>query len=88
MSDTESKGIEKQLKELYLELKKEYPSLHSMSFDVATLNNGETELFGFYHIRNECEQWKSLDEIYGLIAEARERRAKNKILYHDFSGVL
>lgn len=72
---------------LYARMKKEYPNLHGISFEVGEYT-GETKLSGHYHIGNECKIWNSISELYALISEAKGRRIENEILYQQFEGIL
>lgn len=80
--------IERELMGIYAEIQKEIPNLCNLSFEISTFDDGDTAQHGYYHIGNDCGQYGNIAELATIVAEARERRAKNEILYQDFSEVL
>ena len=84
------KEIEKELLDVYHKLKEQYPGLHHLSFEIDTWEyNNKTDLHGYYHIgKGDCKEYRNITELATIIDEAKERRAKNEILYQSFEGIL
>lgn len=81
-------NIEKELLSIYAEIQKEIPNLHNLSFEISTWERGNTIQYGYYHISSVCGQYDNIAELVMLVTEAKERRAKNEILYQSFEGIL
>ena len=72
------KEFESQFMKIYFETKKKIPGLHHLNFAVTTYDHsGETELFGFIHIDNDCDQFNSIIELETIIS-------KYEILFRRF----
>ena len=80
--------IEKDLLSVYSEIQKEIPNLCNLSFEISTWEMKDTTQYGYYHIGNDCGQYGNIAELATLVANAKERRAKNEILYQQFGGVV
>lgn len=82
--------LEKELMDVYAEIQNEIPNLRSISFEIIEgALYPKPVLYGYYHIGdNYCKAYRSVSELAALIAEAREKRAKNEILYQQFGGIL
>lgn len=84
---TRLKRIERELMDIYTAMQKEIPNLHNLSFEISTWENGNTVQYGYYYIGNDCGQYGDIAELVALVTKAKERRAKNEILYQSFEGV-
>lgn len=80
------KEIEKELMAIYAEAKKVMPALVHLSFEISTSYSGETRLSGFYFIGEECNAYSRITKLEEIVTKAKERRAKNEILYQSFEG--
>lgn len=84
---TRLKRIEKELMEIYAEMQKEIPALQKISFEIQTFAPDRTYLWGCYHVGNDSRVYDNIAELATLIAETKERRAKNEILYQRFGRI-
>lgn len=83
-----SKEIEKNLMDIYTEIKEQYPDLHHLSFEITTYDSGKTRLYGYIHIGGDCKIYDDIAKLSVLVSETKERRLKKLILFQKFEGIL
>ena len=82
------KKIEKDLMDVYNEIKEQYPTLNNLTFEITAYETSRTNLHGFYHIGPGCKSYRKITELSDLVSEAKERRLKDQILYQKFEEIL
>ena len=76
-------ALKKTILEAVSELKKEMPNLNHVTFEVSEWYKGKVH--GFYHIGNECESYKDIEDLAVLLSDRKKARAENEILFRKFN---
>ena len=75
-------GLNDKLLFVYADIKKQIPNLNHLSFEISDWNI--PQVYGFYHIGEDCEQFDSIEEFQDILATRRRHREKNEILFRKF----
>jgi len=70
----EAKELEKVLLDMFAEFKKAIPNIHRISLVCDEDFKGNRCINGFYHIGVGCERFETIEELYSILHDRREKK--------------
>lgn len=73
------------IKRMFAEIKEDVPNLNHLTLEISSDHlNQIGNVYGFYHVGDDCEYFSNIDELCSVFDKMRNNRRKNEILFRKF----